>query len=42
MNEQREKKEWTSPEIIDLDVMETADTKYYLPEESEDHSHGPS
>ncbi len=24
MNEQREKKEWTSPEIIDLDVMETA------------------
>jgi hypothetical protein len=27
MNEQREKKEWTSPEIIDLDVMETAGTK---------------
>lgn len=24
MNEQREKKEWISPEIIDLDVMETA------------------
>lgn len=26
MNEQREKKEWISPEIIDLDVMETAKT----------------
>lgn len=27
MNEQIEKKEWISPEIIDLDVMETAYAK---------------
>ncbi|MDP4203102.1 MAG: hypothetical protein Q8861_10425 [Bacteroidota bacterium] len=33
MNEQIEKKEWISPEIIDLDVMETAGTKDYSPVE---------
>jgi hypothetical protein len=35
MNEQREKKEWISPEIIDLDVMETASTTKEIPNPSE-------
>ncbi|GAT63213.1 hypothetical protein [Paludibacter jiangxiensis] len=42
MNEQREKKEWISPEIIDLDVMETAGTKLtYLSSEYDTYT-GPS
>lgn len=42
MNEQIEKKEWISPEIIDLDVMETAGTKATTLPSEIDAYNGPS